>query len=93
MDSEFNEKGYMFIPDVQLTLYVQKEKYMMDGHVQKGIPGMIVLQIHHKEKGHVSNLLFDTKTQTPVEEIPLGESGWCKLDMIRLKHEFDEKQS
>ena len=92
-NNDYNDKGFKFIPDITMTKYVQEEKYMSDGHIQKGIPGMLVLNVYHKENGHVTNLLYNTKTQTPVDEIPLGEPGWCKLDMIRLAYEMNEKES
>ena len=64
-NNDYNDKGFKFIPDIALTKYVQEEKYMSDGHIQKGIPGMLVLNVYHKENGHVTNLLYNTKTQTP----------------------------
>ena len=89
---EFNEIGFAFVPDRELTKYAQEDKPQWGGHVSKGIPmNYIVLQVHHKSDGHVTNLLFDTNTQTPVEELGRGEPCYCKLDLIRLKFQSENE--
>lgn len=86
---EFNEAGYAFVPDKELTKYVQEDRLQWGG-IQKGIPAKyIVVQVHHKTDGHVNNLLFDTETQQPVDEIGLGWSCWSKLDLIKLAFNTD----
>lgn len=86
---EFNEAGYAFVPDKELTKYVQEDIPKWGG-TQKGIPAKyIVIQVHHKTDGHVNNLLFDTETQQPVEELGLGETAWCKLDLLKLHFNMD----
>lgn len=89
-DLTYNEAGYAFIPDKTLTKYLH-EDIPRWGSDLKGTPrNYIVLQVHHKTDGHVSNLLFDTETQQPVDELGLGlEQVAAKLDLVKLKLSAD----
>lgn len=91
-DLTYNEAGYAFVPDKELTKYLQEETIQWNGSSLKGAPrNYIVLQVHHKTDGHVSNLLFDTATQQPVDELGLGlEQCACKIDIIKLKFQEND---
>lgn len=85
---EFNDKGFGFVPNVEMTKYLQEE------HVQqKGLPkNFIILDVHHKEHGFCSRLLFDTDTQQAIEELSTGlEQCCCLIDFIRLKYNQDRE--
>lgn len=94
--SEYNEQGFKFETDIELTKYIHKDDIQWGAplpHVLKGVPkNLIVLKVIHKENGHISNLLFNTTTQTAEMEIPLGEPGWTKLSFIKVHYNFNNEK-
>lgn len=93
-DLTYNEAGYAFVPDKELTKYLHEDTIQWNGSSLKGLTrNYIVLQVHHKIDGHVSNLLFDTATQQPVDELGLGlEQCACKIDIIKLKFSSENEE-
>ena len=92
MDTEikYNDEGYGFKIDKDLTDYLTRDKPMYNGKIQKGFDKKFCVLNVFKEGEHISNLIFDTETQKPYAEIKLGEPGWCQLDMLRLSNSFDD---
>lgn len=90
MNMEYNEKGFAFVPNLELTKYLQEE-HVSYTSTQKGLPkNFIILDIYHKEHGFCSRLLFDTNTQNAIEELSTGlEQCYCKIDIIRIKYNED----
>lgn len=84
----FNEQGYRFEVDEILTKYIQEDKPIWGGGMQKGMDkNLVVLKVIDRSGWTVENLLFDTKTQSPIQELGTGEQCWCKLDILRVANE------
>lgn len=87
----YNDEGYAFKLDENLTKWLTEDRPKWSGSVERGLDKKyVILNVIHKHQGHVNNLLFDTKTQSAVMEIPLGETGWCRIDVLRVKNQYEQ---
>lgn len=82
---KYNEQGYAFVLDKDLTKYAQR-----DTPYTKGLPkNYVVLQVHKKEIGLETNILFDTATQLAIDELGIGESCWAKIDFHKVANGYE----
>lgn len=91
-DIQYNEMGIGFKIDQDLTKWLTEERPMWGrvNNPQKGLDKKYVILNVYEKGEHVQNLLFDTSTQEPVMELGLGESCWCKIDILRTKNDFEQ---
>ena len=83
-----NENGFQFGVDESLTSYAKTEQF----NVGNTLPAIDyhVLQVW-KDGNFVTRLIVDSKTNTPVKDLPGFEACAAHLDMMKLKAKMDKQ--
>lgn len=98
-DNGLVEEGYYLgespaITDINMVIKLSgksREKYEHIGVTPSLNPSKEEIPSKVGDKiGLRISLLFDTKTQNVVMELGTGEPSWCRIDILRVKNQYEQ---